>query len=220
MFNVFLFEKESNLERILTSQADEIGELHTFHDKASALRSIHEYPHLWIIDSSFSDADGDLILQQIKEQTTYIPTIYICAHDVDFERINTLDLEYDDFLITPFSPQELVIRTKRLLKRSYPTTNQYYQPIALHPYILHEGKREALLGTDRIKLTSKEFDLLLYLAKYRGKAISREQIISQIWGNDHVGSDRLVDDLVRRLRNKMQEISIETLYGYGYRMNL
>ncbi|RYD03367.1 hypothetical protein N752_20135 [Desulforamulus aquiferis] len=69
-----------------------------------------------------------------------------------------------------------------------------------------------------IELTSKEFDLALLFAKHKGQALSREQVINCIWGEDYVGTDRSVDDLVRRLRKKLPSIGIETIYGYGYRM--
>ena len=69
-----------------------------------------------------------------------------------------------------------------------------------------------------INLTSKEYDLLLYLLQNKGKAFSRDQILAVVWGNDYFGSDRVVDDLMRRLRQKMPNLKVETLYGYGYRL--
>jgi two-component system response regulator CssR len=74
------------------------------------------------------------------------------------------------------------------------------------------------LENEHIDLTSKEYDLLIYFSKNIGNALSREQILDHIWGNDYFGSDRVVDDLVRRLRKKMPELNVETVYGYGYRV--
>jgi two-component system response regulator CssR len=74
------------------------------------------------------------------------------------------------------------------------------------------------LGGEEIDLTSREFDLLLMFGKHPGQAFSREQILDQIWGQDYVGTDRVVDDLVRRLRRKVPLCRVETIYGYGYRM--
>lgn len=218
MFTIFLHENEFSLQQILKSDLEKEGwVIQLFDDIPSDLYRTQEYPHLWIVDIRSYGSEGNLILKQIKIFTPAIPVLFISTLEVDFTNIDHLDLENDDFVIAPFHPKELLIRSKRLLKRNYPSI-QKSLPIKLHPYVLYESKREALLGTERIKLTSKEFDLLLCLIKHRGKALSREQIVHQIWGTEYVGSERAADDLMRRLRKKMPELKIETLYGYGYRM--
>ncbi len=220
MFKIFLVENERNLNQLLISCLEQEGwVVYAFNEDESALQAIQGYPHLWIFDLRFSD-DGYQILYRFKEQTPYTPILFIIDHNADFDRITNLLSANDDFLIKPIFPQELVIRTKRLLERAYPSVSTNKAAIKLHPYVLNERKREVLLGADKIRLTSKEFDLLWYFAKHQGKALSREQIINQIWGSDHVGTERLVDDLVRRLRRKLLELRIETLYCYGYRMTL
>ncbi|HLS54299.1 MAG TPA: response regulator transcription factor, partial [Tissierellaceae bacterium] len=91
--------------------------------------------------------------------------------------------------------------------------------IKIGPYTINTGSRIVSLDGKDIDLTSKEYELLSYFATNLGLALSREQILDQIWGSDYFGSDRVVDDLVRRLRKKMPKLNIETVYGYGYRVN-
>lgn len=221
MFKIFLLVKEPGLNKVLSNHlAMEGWEVFSFSDEESAWQSIHEYPHLLIFEITIDDSSGYALLKQIKDHFINVPLLLITTLDADSDCINNLDLVNDDFLITPFLPPEMIFRAKRLLKRAYPSIQTHISKVNLYPYILDEGRREVRLGSDRIKLTSKEFDLLLYFTRHYGKALSREQIINQIWGDDRTGTERSVDDLVRRLRNKMQELQIETLYGYGYRMNL
>ncbi|MGB9804263.1 response regulator transcription factor [Desulfofundulus sp.] len=220
MFRVFLVEDEVNLSNILVSYLEKEGwEVRSFNDGQSALRAIHEHPHLWILDIMLPDIDGYQLLRSIKEASPDVPVIFISARDADLDRIIGLEMGSDDYLAKPFLPRELVIRAHRLLERVYrPKSGSSL--ISLHPYVLDEDRRMVLKGRDEIELTSKEFDLLLYFARNRGQALSREQIINHVWGGDYVGSDRSVDDLVRRLRKKMPDLRIETIYGFGYRMTV
>lgn len=221
MFKIFLVESEQDLNHHIMTSLEQAGwQVYSFYDGASALKFIHEYPHLWILDIMFFRPDSYLILSQIKETTPNIPVVSIFAIDKYFDSMLSLQLGFDDFLVKPFLSQELIIRCRRLLERFYTGVNTNISRINLHPYMLDDGKREVCLGQTKIELTAKEYDLLWYFAKQRGKALSREQIINHIWGNDYVGTERSVDDLVRRLRRKMLELNIETLYGYGYRMKL
>lgn len=219
MFRVFLVEDELNLNQILTSYLQkEAWEVRSFSDGEAALQAIAERPHLWILDIMLPDIDGYQLLRRIKEESPDVPVIFISARDADIDRIMGLEMGSDDYLAKPFLPRELVIRAQRVLERVYNRSGQRENSIALAPYILDEDSREVRRGHEIIELTSKEFDLSLLFAKHKGQALSREQIINWVWGEDYVGTDRSVDDLVRRLRKKMPDLRIETIYGYGYRM--
>jgi len=219
LFRIFLVEDEINLSQILTSYlAKEGWEVRSFTDGQSALQAIKEHPHLWILDIMLPDIDGYQLLRSIKEASPDVPVIFISARDADLDRIIGLEMGSDDYLAKPFLPRELVIRTHRLLERVYKSTEAKNSAINLHPYILDENRRIVLKEDNNIELTSKEYDLVLFFAKHRGQALSREQIINHVWGEDYVGTDRSVDDLVRRLRRKMPDLRIETIYGFGYRM--
>ncbi|CUH96265.1 hypothetical protein P22_2355 [Propionispora sp. 2/2-37] len=90
--------------------------------------------------------------------------------------------------------------------------------VRMQDYLLDIERRMALLNNRYVDLTTKEFDLLVLFARHRGIALSREQIIRFVWGENYFGSDRAVDDLIRRMRKKMKRLRVETLYGYGYRI--
>jgi len=219
LFRIYLVEDEINLNQIITSYLEKEGwEVKPFIDGESALKAIEDHPDLWILDIMLPDIDGYQLLRRIKEKTPGVPIIFISARDADIDRIIGLEMGSDDYLAKPFLPRELVIRTHRLLERVYPSTGTQNAVINLNPYILDEGKREVRKDDKIIELTSKEYDLALLFAKHKGQALSRDQIINHVWGEDYVGTDRSVDDLVRRLRKKLPDLRIETIYGFGYRV--
>jgi len=162
------------------------------------------------------DIDGYQLIKEIKSATPNIPVIFISARDADIDRVVGLELGSDDYLPKPFLPRELVIRARNILDRFNTNISHIYN---LTPYIINDSSRIVKLEEKIIDLTSKEYDLLIYFAKNPNIALSREQILDHIWGNDYFGSDRVVDDLVRRLRKKMPKLDVETVYGYGYRVN-
>ncbi|AGL00861.1 response regulator transcription factor [Desulfoscipio gibsoniae] len=221
MYSVFLVEDEVNLCQILTTYLTKEGwTVRSFTDGQSALQAIEEQPHLWILDIMLPDIDGYQLLRSIKEASPEVPVIFISARDADLDRIIGLEMGGDDYLAKPFLPRELVLRAHRLLERVYKSRESKRSAIDLQPYTLDEERRIALQGCYNIELTSKEYDMVLFFAKHRGQALSRDQIINHVWGEDYVGTDRSVDDLVRRLRRKMPELRIETIYGFGYRMTV
>jgi len=166
------------------------------------------------------DIDGYQLIKEIKIQNEATPVIFISARDADLDRIIGLELGSDDYLSKPFLPRELIIRTKKLLDRVY--KNLDIKPkeknIILGSYLIEENTREVSEDGKVIELTSKEFDLLIFFMNQKSQAFSRDQILERVWGNDYFGNDRVVDDLLRRLRKKMPDLKIETLYGYGYRL--
>ncbi|AEE90953.1 two-component response regulator [Tepidanaerobacter acetatoxydans Re1] len=213
---VYLVEDDKNLNLVLTSYLQKEGwQVVSFLTGNEAKQAIENPPDLWILDIMLPDIDGYHLLQEIKAVSPQVPIIFISARDADIDRVVGLELGSDDYLAKPFLPRELVIRSRNLLERIYsPNT----QTRTISPYIINEASRMVKLNEEVIDLTSKEFDLLLYFVKNQGLAISREQILTNIWGTDYFGSDRVVDDLVRRLRKKMPQLCLETIYGYGYRL--
>ncbi|MFS8540695.1 MAG: response regulator transcription factor [Tissierellales bacterium] len=215
-YKIYLVEDDKNLNLILTTYLKKEGwEISSFFTGEEALNAIKTPPDLWILDIMLPDIDGYQIIKEIKSTTPNIPVIFISARDADIDRILGLELGSDDYLSKPFLPRELVIRTKKLLERVYKTPMEI---INIQPYTIDEKSRRVKKGEEIINLTSKEFDLLAFFIKNRNQALSREQILKCLWGEDYFGTDRVVDDLVRRLRKKMPELNIETIYGYGYRM--
>ena len=118
----------------------------------------------------------------------------------------------------PYSSKELVLRVNKIIKRVYKDNNKV-NIINYEDYVIDLDKRKVEQNKELIKLTTLEFDLLVLLVKNKGKCFSREEILNSVWGNDYFGTDRVVDDLIRRLRKKLPKLSIESVYGYGYRLS-
>lgn len=207
-----MVEDDENLNILLKTYLEkESYEVVSFLRGDDALTAIGENPDLWILDIMLPGLDGYSLLRKIKEIKD-TPVIFISARDADIDRVVGLEIGADDYISKPFLPRELVLRVKKLF-------NNKINNHANNGLLINEEKRIIEENGARINLTTKEFDLLLYLYKNKDIALSRDQILNAVWGNDYFGSDRVVDDLVRRLRNKISSLKIETIYGYGYRLN-
>jgi two-component system, OmpR family, response regulator CssR len=219
-YNVYLVEDEQNLNELLTMYLkNEKWSVTSCLTGSEARKLIDKPPHLWILDIMLPDIDGYQLIREIKAATPNVPVIFISARDADIDRVLGLELGSDDYISKPFLPRELVIRAQKLLSRTYiEESNKTSKVITITPYEIDEQVRIVYLNKEEVTLTSKEFDLLQMFIHNQGQAFSREQILTNIWGEDYFGTDRVVDDLVRRLRKKMPELKLETIYGFGYRM--
>ena len=212
---IYLVEDDENLNIVLTSYLENEGfQVKPFLNGMDAKNNIENPPSLWILDIMLPDIDGYQLIKEIKKTTPHIPVIFISARDEDIDRVLGLELGSDDYLAKPFLPRELVIRVKNILGRN----KSDIKTSSLGPYTINKSSRQVNLKGNIIDLTSKEYDLLVYFSKNLAIALSREQILLKIWGDDYFGSDRVVDDLIRRLRKKVPKLNIETIYGYGYRV--
>lgn len=206
-----MVEDDKNLNILLKTYLEkESYEVVTFLRGDDALTAIRDNPDLWILDIMLPGLDGYSLLKKIKEEKD-TPVIFISARDADIDRVVGLEIGADDYISKPFLPRELVLRVKKLLDNKI---NNHIN----NGLLINEKKRIVEENGARINLTTKEFDLLLYLYKNKDIALSRDQILNAVWGENYFGSDRVVDDLVRRLRAKIVSLKIETVYGYGYRL--
>jgi two-component system response regulator CssR len=224
---VYLVDDEANLLELLKSYLQNAGfQVRAFQNGAEVLPVLEEkeQPHLWILDIMLPDIDGYELLRLIRSKSD-VPIIFISARDQDMDKIIGLELGSDDYLAKPFLPRELVIRAQKLLQRTYEKSAhvsaqpQHFQDwVTIGPYLISEKGRLVKEGDHPIELTTKEFEMIVYLLHNRGHALNREQILAAIWGDDYIGSDRAVDDLVKRIRKKMPKLPLETVYGFGYRL--
>ena len=171
--------------------------------------------HLWILDIMLDDKSGFDLIEEIRLQRKDIPVIFMSARDKEFDRIIGLEKGSDDYITKPFSPKELVLRVNNVIKRVYRNDNNR---IMVDGYELDEEQRKVFDGGKEIDLTTKEFDLLMMFIKNKGMAFNREAILTNVWEENYYGSDRVVDDTLRRLRKKLPNLNIHTIYGYGYRL--
>lgn len=218
-YKIYLVEDEENLNDILKSYLQNEGlQVSTFLNGQSARDAIDNNADLWVLDITLPDIDGFQLLKEIKEKNKDVPVIFISARDQDIDRIIGLEMGSDDYLAKPFMPRELVIRVQKLLNRVY-NSDKVKQVIIIEGYTVDIDRRLVKFNDEVVSTTSGEFDLLLLLINKKGGAVTREQIINNIWGDNYFGSDRVVDDLVRRLRKKIPELKVETIYGHGYRLS-
>ncbi|MCI7801984.1 MAG: response regulator transcription factor [Floccifex porci] len=171
--------------------------------------------HLWILDIMLDDKSGFDLLEEIRLQGPNIPIIFMSARDKEFDRIIGLEKGCDDYITKPFSPKEMVLRVNNIIRRAYKDENNR---ISIDGYELDEEQRKIYSDNVEIELTTKEFDLLMMFIKNKGIAFSRDKILENVWDENYFGSDRVVDDTLRRLRKKLPKLNIHTIYGYGYRL--
>ena len=217
MYKICLVEDEVDLNNLIKSYLEREGYLVTqYYSGESIMNNINNKYDLYILDIMLGDSiSGYDIIKKIREVDTDVPVIFTSARDQDLDKIIGLELGSDDYITKPYSPKELVLRVNKIIKRVYVEESN---KTTYESYDIDFDRRTVLEKEKEINLTTLEFDLLLLFINNKGKSFSREDILSKVWGTDYFGSDRVVDDLVRRLRKKMPRLKINTLYGFGYRL--
>ncbi len=170
-----------------------------------------------VLDIMMPKLDGFSTYKEIKKIKN-IPTIILSARSEEYDKLLGFELGIDDYLTKPFSPKELIARIKAIAKRSYQDLDQFvYQDLIIDfkGYTIYIDKQE-------IKVTPKEFEILTYLVKNKNIAVSRESLLSSIWGYDFFGDDRTIDTHVKMLRNNLGKYRnlITTVRGVGYKFEV
>lgn len=218
MFKISLVEDEVDLANLIKTYLEKAGyEVITFTKGSDAIEYIGNNVDLWILDIMLGDdVNGYDIIKEIRKNNANVPVIFTSARDQDLDKILGLELGSDDYITKPYSSKELVLRVNNIIKRVY--KERISNNIEYDSYIIDIDKRMVFLDKEEIKMTTLEFDLLLLFLKNKEKSFSREEILNIVWGEDYFGSDRVVDDLVRRIRKKLPKLNLDAIYGYGYRL--
>lgn len=213
IINIVEDEKDLNelVKRYLEKEGYEVYSYLTYDD---AYNAIEKPCDLWILDIMLDDKSGYDLIEEIKAKNPNVPVVFASARDKEFDRIIGLEKGSDDYITKPFSPKELVLRINNIIKRVYKGSDR----IQVGNYEIDDNQRIVYKNNEPIDLTTKEFDLLMLFVKNRGTAFLREQILEKVWDDNYYGSDRVVDDTLRRLRKKLPDINIQTIYGFGYRL--
>ena len=217
MYKICLVEDEQNLNNLIKSYLERAGyEVYQYYSGEEAIKHAADKVHLWILDIMLGDnISGYDIIKAIRENGN-VPVIFTSARDQDLDKIIGLELGSDDYVTKPYSPKELVLRVNNLIKRAYSSETE---KITYEDYEIDIDKRIVKEKNKELSLTTLEFDLLIMFVQNKNKSFSRNHILETVWGDDYFGSDRVVDDLVRRLRKKMPKLRLKTIYGYGYRLS-
>jgi len=221
---IYLVEDDRLLNSLLTSYLKMEGWLvHSF-TRGEEAKNEKNLPHLWIIDIMLPGISGYELVGSIKAESPTIPIILISSKNSNLEKIVGLEIGADDYLPKPFMAEELVVRVRKLLARSYRSLlkedaeQSLPEIFMLKPYIINRINRAVTKNGKPVELTVKEFSLLLLFIINSNLVLSREQILHQVWDTNYMGTNHLVDDLVYRLRKRMPHLEVETNYSYGYRL--
>ena len=220
MYTVCLVEDEEALANVVKAYLERAGYKTICFTKGSeAINYIGNKVDIWILDIMLGDdVNGYDVIKAIREQNEDVPVIFTSARDQELDKIFGLELGSDDYMTKPYSSKELVLRVNKIIKRVYKDENQV-NIINYEDYTINLDKRTVEQNKSNIKLTTLEFDLLVLLIKNKGKCFTRDEILNSVWGSNYFGTDRVVDDLIRRLRKKLNKLNIEAVYGYGYRLS-
>lgn len=219
MYKICLVEDETSLATVVKMYLEKAGyDVVTFTNGNDAINYIGNDVDVWILDIMLGDdINGYDVIKAIREKYPLVPVIFTSARDQDLDRILGLELGSDDYITKPYSSKELVLRVNNIIKRVY--QNKDNKILTYLDYTINLDKRVVSFNKKEVKLTTLEFDLLVLLVQNINNSFSREDILNAIWGTDYFGSDRAVDDLVRRLRKKLPLLNVNTIYGYGYRLS-
>jgi DNA-binding response OmpR family regulator len=215
---VLVVDDEANIADLIELYLAREGYRVVKADRGEAgLRAVAEHrPRLVVLDVGLPDIDGLEVCRRLR-QTSTIPVIFLTARDSEVDRVLGLELGADDYVTKPFSPAELVARVKAVLRRTDQVGGA--EVIAIGDTAVDLGRREIRVRGEVVAFTTKEFELLQFLAERPGLALSRQQILDGVWGYDWFGDSRTVDVHVAQIRKKLgAAVQIDTVRGVGYRL--
>lgn len=230
---VLLVEDDENVRRLIGAYLEREGfSVHTAADGAAALELFHsESPHLIILDLMLPKIDGWEVCRRIRSgepRTAGTPIIMLTARGEERDRIEGLEIGADDYVTKPFSPKELVLRVRAILRRSGAAPDADDKVELVYPGLEINGlQRICTVNGNEVELTRREFDLLWHLAHHPGQAFERDQLLEQVWGYDFAGRHRTVDVHITRIREKIERggsdspyTYIQTVWGIGYKFEV
>lgn len=219
---ILVVDDEPKIRRIVSSYLVEEGfEVAEAHDGETALALVGPDLDLVVLDIGLPGIDGIDVLREMRSRTD-VPVILVTARAEETDRLIGLSVGADDYVTKPFSPRELVLRVKAILRRANRVTSRSDGVSRFEGLSIDPGSRLVEVDESEADLTALEFDLLMALADSPGLVLSRRQLIDQVWGWDFVGDERVVDVHVRNLRRKLGDDAnepcfIATVRGVGYK---
>lgn len=165
--------------------------------------------------------DGWKVCREIRKFSN-VPIIMLTARGEEYDKLFGFELGVDDYMVKPFSPKELIARTKAVLGRGDAKSGAVQDVMEIHDLKINFDARNVYLESELISLTPKEYDLLSFFAKNKDKVFSREQLLNQVWGYDFAGDARTVDTHVKMLRESLRHRRkwIVTSWGIGYKFEV
>ena len=221
--NLVIVEDDPNIADLLDAYLRDAGFRvlqASLGERGLELVELHR-PVMVILDIGLPDIDGFEVCRRIRTRSS-VPVLFLTARDGEIDRILGLELGADDYVTKPFSPREIVARVKAILRRGQadaPSAATANVVTIGDDYEIDLPRREVRHRGDAVPLATREFDLIAYLSRNQGLALSRQQLLDGVWGDDWIGDDRTVDVHVRQLRKKLgDDLPLATVWGIGYRL--
>jgi two-component system alkaline phosphatase synthesis response regulator PhoP len=218
---IFIVEDDDNIREMVSYAVKTAGfEAAGFSCGGDFFRALRdETPDLVLLDIMLPGEDGVIILKKLRidKKTAKLPVIMLTAKSAELDIVSGFDSGADDYITKPFSVMELLSRIKAVLRRT--AMDEKGENIILDEMIISPEKRIVTVNNEEIPLTYKEFELLFYLAKNKGLVLSRDKILTEIWGYDYDGENRTVDMHIKTLRKKLGDSGshIITVRNVGYK---
>lgn len=220
MTRLLVVDDEEKIREMIRKYAEHEGfEVVEAKDGLEAVELCNEQNFdLVVMDIMMPNLDGFSAVKEIKQFKPKLPVILLSALGEEYDKVHGFDLGVDDYVVKPFSSKELMMRIHAILKRVN-ASNSENEQFVLNDMVIDYSARIVTINNERIQLSPKEYDLLVFLVKNIGIALTREQILETVWGYDFFGDDRTLDTHVKLLRKNLGEYSkyIVTLRGVGYR---
>ena len=223
MYHLLVVDDEEKIRALIRKYA--VFEGHTVTEAANGMEAVtlcRARPHdfdLIIMDVMMPELDGFSAVREIRKVCS-APVLMLSARGEEYDRIHGFELGIDDYVVKPFSPKELMMRVSAIMKRTHAKQNSDQRNVVHYEGLSIDftGRIVEVDGV-RVDLSPKEYDLLFYMASNRNIALTREQLITNVWGYDFYGDDRTLDTHIKLLRKRLGPYSkfIVTLRGVGYR---
>jgi len=220
MSRILIVDDEANIRDLIKKYAKfENYEVDEATNGMEAIEKVDNNQYdIIIMDVMMPELDGFSAIKEIRKKYD-IPTIVLSARGEEYDRLHGFDLGIDDYVVKPFSPKELLMRVSAILTRYNSKGTKNNNLWQYKDLKIDDNARIVYVNNNRIEMTPKEYNLLMYLINNENKVVTREQLLSQIWGYDFFGDDRTLDTHMKLLRKKLGEYGqcIVTLRGVGYR---
>ncbi|MBW2286904.1 MAG: response regulator [Deltaproteobacteria bacterium] len=219
---ILVVDDEPDLLELVRLNLSQAGfEVDTAASGGEAMKSLQAVrPDLMVLDLMLPDLSGTDLCRQLRSDPSFaeLPIIMLTARADEVDRVVGFELGTDDYVTKPFSPRELVLRVRAVLRRRNPSVDE--SGLLVHGTLqLDAARHRCFVGGAEVALTAKEFELLSQLMRQPGRVMSRDGLLDRVWGSDITVTTRTIDTHVKRLREKLGEAGdlIETVRGIGYR---
>ena len=222
---ILIVDDEEPIVTLLTFNIQRAGYMTevSYNGKDAINKAMSHDFHLIILDLMLPEVNGMEVCRYLREHEVDTPILMLTAKDNEMDKVKGLEVGADDYLTKPFSPKEVIARINAILRRVELSRTLEHPKMKIGDLVIYPDSNEVTIQHQKLTFTRKEFELLLYLVTHKGKVLSRNQLLKDVWDYDFVGDTRIVDVHIGRLREKIEPSTkkptyIITIRGLGYKM--